>query len=111
MPLPHFACEHQNLEMIRALVEHGADINLRDAFGQSPLHVAVDIDIDFVVQSRGGAGDLRFETARVLIALGADRGSRDRSGRTPRDLAAGYGPVALERYDRLIGRGGGPGPG
>ena len=33
MPLLHFACEHQNLEMIQALVKHGADI---DCFIECP---------------------------------------------------------------------------
>jgi hypothetical protein len=102
--LLHLACEHRNLGLIRVLVEQGANINFRDGFGRSPLFVAVNIDIDSVAQSGGDAEELRFETTRLLLQLGADRELRDDSGRTPRDLAESYGPFALEVYDRLTAR-------
>ena len=102
MPLLHLACEHQNLEAIRALVATGAELNGRDWAGQTPLHVAADIDIDSVVQ--GERQELQFETTRVLMSLGADVGIRDRSNRTPREIAAGYGHQALDKFDRLVGQ-------
>jgi ankyrin repeat protein len=104
MPLLHLVCEHRSHDMIRALIEQGADIHLRDPAGQTPMHVAVDGDIDSVVQRNGGEDELRFDTTRLLLELGADPEVRDAKGRTPRDWAAGYGPVARERYDRLLSR-------
>ncbi len=97
----HLACEHQDLEMIRALVEQGADLNLRDKYGQVPLHIAVDNDADAVVQADGPLEDYRFETTRLLLQLGANREVRSNSGQTPRDLAVLSGTAALERFDRL----------
>ncbi|CAN5755027.1 hypothetical protein BH23PLA1_BH23PLA1_22020 [soil metagenome] len=111
MPMLHLACEHQDLEMIRALVEAGADLNLRDAFGHTPLHIAVDNDTDAVAQAGGDAEDIRYETTILLLQLGADRDIRDNAGRTPRDLAALAGRVPLERFDRLTSSISGPPPG
>lgn len=99
MPLLHFACDHQSLDAIRALVRAGADVNARDRFGQAPLHVAVAIDIDAVVQANGLLSDMRFDTTRLLLKLGADPDVRDARGRTPRDWAADYGDVTIGQFD------------
>jgi uncharacterized protein len=98
MPLLHFACEHMNFDAIRALVKAGADLNAKDSFGQATLHIAVDIDIDSVVQANGSV--MSFETTRLLLSLGADPNIRDSQGETPRDWAEKYGANALEQYDR-----------
>ena len=98
MPLLHLACEHQNMDAIRALVDAGANLNARDSFGQAPLHIAVDIDIDSVVQANGL--ELEFETTQLLLSLGADPNVQDRQGLTPRDWAARYGERAVEQFDR-----------
>ncbi len=95
MPLLHLACEHLNLAAIRALVAAGADLNLRDSFGQAPLHIAVGDDIDAVIQANGS--EFLFETTRLLLSLGADPNVRDNRGLTPRDIAVHYG-TALDRY-------------
>lgn len=102
MPLLHCACEHQDLDAIRALVAVGADVNRRDECGQSPLHIAVDIDIDSVVQA--GGMEMQFETTHLLLQLGADPGARDARGQTPRDWAAGYGASVAAEFDRRTNR-------
>ena len=93
---------HQNLDIVRALVQYGADIDRRDSYGQTPLHIAVDIDVDSRVQAFKEPDDVTFETARLLIELGASPQLADNKGRTPRDLAAGYGKAVLARFDRLV---------
>jgi ankyrin repeat protein len=105
MPLLHLACEHQNLEAIRALVQAGADLNRRDHYGQTALHIAVDIDIDSILQSGGSQADVEFKTTLLLLALGANADIQDGRGRTPRQLAAGYGMDAAEKFDQLVRHG------
>src|SRR5262245_12270171 len=40
----HIAVEYELEDMVRTLVAHGADINLRDQSGSTALHVAVDLE-------------------------------------------------------------------
>ena len=99
--LLHAASENQNLTMIEALAKAGADLNVRNHQGWTPLHLAVDIDIDSVSQSRGDMDHLPFQTVRLLLSLGADPTVRDERGKTPRDVAAAYGNNVAHQYDRL----------
>ena len=99
--LLHAASEHQNLAMIEALAKAGADLNVRNHQGWTPLHLAVDIDIDSVSQSRGDVNHLPFQTVRLLLSLGADPTVRDERGKTPRDVAAAYGDNVASQYDCL----------
>ena len=100
MRMLHSACEHMNFDAIRALVSAGADLNAKDAHGAAPLHAAVDIDIDSVIQANGR--EIRFETTRLLLSLGADLNVQDGQGQTPRQWAADYGNFALEQFDRAV---------
>src|SRR5512146_2425580 len=63
--LLHFAAEDCNAEVIRLLAARGADLNVRDRFGQTPLHIAVDSDLD--TSARGGRRAVDMPTARALI--------------------------------------------
>lgn len=98
------ACEHQNHVVIRALLQHGAEINARDAINsrQTPLHHAVDIDLDSAWQQTHDLKQpVNFETTRLLLEAGADPDLPDDRGRTPRSMAAGYGPEIAEKFNRL----------
>jgi ankyrin repeat protein len=66
-----------------ALIEAGADPNLRDSHARTPLHVAV---------SSSGFGKL--DLIRLLLKKGADPNSRDDSGASPLDEAAWRGSAA-----------------
>jgi ankyrin repeat protein len=57
------------LELVRFLIEQGADVNLADTGGCTALHFAV---IDF-----------RKEVSRLLLECGADPNAQDDSGWTP----------------------------
>lgn len=56
--LLHRVCENNDIQLVELLVEHGADINCRDAEGFTPLHVAA---------IRG-----QIKVVKKLVELGAD---------------------------------------
>jgi ankyrin repeat protein len=62
-----------NVNMMRLLVNNGADLTLKDANGQTPLHVAAE--------------KARIERATFLLECGADVEAKDRNGSTPLHLA------------------------
>jgi len=104
--LLHKSCEHQNYRLIQALAEVGADLNAQEPYtGWTPLHVAVDIDIDGVLQATRNEEEFRreltFSTTALLLSLGADANVRNHKGEMPRDIASHYGADALQRYDGL----------
>jgi ankyrin repeat protein len=96
--LLHFAAEDRNPEIIRLLVSHGADLASTDRNGWTPLHVAVDSDLD--TSSHNARSATKMPTVQTLIALGADESLRASDGATARDIAAAYGQEAL--YDSLV---------
>ncbi|MDE0200553.1 MAG: ankyrin repeat domain-containing protein [Caldilineaceae bacterium] len=84
------AIEKGDVEMVRILVEAGADINAADGFGgNTPLHEAVE------------QGDA--EIVRILVAAGADVHAEGYFDRTPLTLAAEEG--ATEILQILLGTG------
>src|SRR5580765_2205504 len=95
--LLHFAAEDCNPEIVKLLAARGADMNARDKDGWTPLHWAVESDIDAAQQEARRAREL--PTVKTLIELGADTTARAVDGSTPRDIAAAYGLEAL--YDSL----------
>jgi ankyrin repeat protein len=69
----HSAVAGGNAEIVRELLEHGAEVVARQEGGFTPLHTA--------------AGEGREEMVRLLLARGADAVARSDSGKTPMDLA------------------------
>ncbi|KAF8497792.1 hypothetical protein F5888DRAFT_1923183 [Russula emetica] len=63
--------------VLRLLLEHGADVNVQDKDGWTPLYVA----------SMNGA----LEDLRVLLEHGADVEAKDNDGKTALQVAAKYG--------------------
>lgn len=66
-------------DLVRLLLEHGADVNLADTGLTTPLHWAVEFDND--------------ECIRLLLAHGADTRARDGLGEVPLHWAAWTGHV------------------
>lgn len=95
--LLHFAAEDRNSAVIRLLVSRGANLNAQDRFGQTPLHIAVDSDLD--TSGRDGHPATDMPTTLELVAAGADRSVTAADGRTPRDFALAYRLADL--YDSL----------
>jgi len=85
----HFASENGHVDSVRALIEFGASMNLRDAVGNTALHCA----------SHYG----HFPVVRALIQLGADREIANKEGVTPFRYACRYN---YPRVAKLLSNGG-----
>ena len=87
----HGAVMANNPDLVKVLLEAGADPNLRQAQSYTPLHFA------------GFAGPDRSESARLLLRHGADATLRNNPGRTPLDIAADYNPGVAQVIRRATG--------
>lgn len=87
-PLHATAAGKGSLDLLQALLEHGADPNARQSGGFTVLHTAA------------GRGDV--EMARLLLEQGADPAVEDDEGRTPPDLAREKGQERfVAQWERL----------
>jgi hypothetical protein len=78
------AAMRNDFDALRALLSHGADVNLQDKYGKTALHNAI-------------AGKAKPEIFAALIAAGANVNIRDSAGNTPLlELANPH-----EEYDML----------
>jgi len=96
--LLHYAAEDCNPEIVRLLAARGADLSPTDCNGWTPLHLAVDSDMD--TSSRDGRRATELPTVQALIESGADETVQAPDGTTPRDVAVAYGQEVL--YDSLL---------
>ena len=73
--LMHLICRTNNLDMIKCLVENGADVNCTDNLMERPIHFACD------------RGDKALELVKFLVANGADVNCVDKWGKHPLHFA------------------------
>ena len=76
-PEIHQATQDGLIEKVERMVKQGADVNMRDDYGRTPLHIA--------------SAENHNIDMRVLIDLGADINAQDNQGRTPLMYAAADG--------------------
>jgi len=67
-PLHGAVCSKQ-IDVLRLLLEHCEDVDIRDSKGRTPLHLAANLR--------------SLETTGMLVERGADINARDKNGRTP----------------------------
>ena len=97
-----------NIEIIKLLIENGADVNNKNFIDSSPLHYAVElknteiikllIDKGADVNNKNSFGDTplhravfnSLENTKILIENGADIKAKDKDGKTPLDIAKDY---------------------
>ncbi len=70
------AAGRHRLEIIRLLIKAGADVNVKDEYGSTPLHTAALTNSE--------------ETINLLIKYGAKVSAKDTQGKTPLHVAASY---------------------
>lgn len=102
----HIVTQRRDLTWMRFLVSEGANVNLRDKRGVSPLELAVGLGfvegVEYLAQHGARLNDTNAtgetplilathqrnaDLARVLIAAGADPDRTDSAGRSARDYA------------------------
>lgn len=88
--LLNIAVENEKLEVVKILLQNGADINFKSYQGWTPLHVAVDISIDGTIQSGASLEEVPTELIKYLLDNGADKSIFESNGNTPIDIAKGY---------------------
>jgi len=110
--LLHIAAGEDKEIALAALLELGADINLPDADGQSPLHYAATARIAEHLLAAGAnvaVRDTQFgrtplhtvtncEVAKALVTAGLDVNVGDHYGRTPLHIAASDGDLPMVEY-------------
>jgi len=74
---PDYRVPHENIVLLNALLNKGADVNSRDSDGETPLIIA--------------AWTNKIESVRVLLQAGADVNAKDNDGYTSLIAAAQYG--------------------
>ncbi len=79
----HLAALQGNAEAIRQHIEAGSDLNEKDAYGSTPLVVAVTFG--------------KIEAARVLLEAGADPEITNNDGSAPLQIAAFLGRTEIVR--------------
>ncbi|WP_419875208.1 ankyrin repeat domain-containing protein [Candidatus Pristimantibacillus sp. PTI5] len=88
--LLNIAVENEQLEVVKFLLQNGADINFKSFKEWTPLHVAVDISIDGTIQTGGSPGEEPTELIKYLLDNGADKNALECNGKTPIDIAKDY---------------------
>ncbi|MBV1691502.1 ankyrin repeat domain-containing protein [Novosphingobium sp. G106] len=102
----HIVTERRDLTWMSFLIGRGANVNLRDAQGVTPLQLASNLGfiegIELLVESKARIDDpndagetplisavhrRNTEMARILLKAGADPDRKDNSGRSARDYA------------------------
>ena len=83
--LLHEAAANRNVTVVKYLVSIGADVNVRNSNGGTPLH-------------RAAWNDSNVEVLRYLVSQGADINIRNRDGRTPLDIARNNGHTEMVQF-------------
>lgn len=83
----HLASEYGPIEIVKLLLDHGADVNTKTSFNATPLH--------FAAQGK------YISIAKLLIDRGAQVDAKDNAGRTPLNWIEGKEWASPEMIDFL----------
>ena len=78
---------NDSFSVAKLLIERGADVNMANSYGHTPLH--------------GAALNCRNEVVKFLLEKGADPYRRNEDGHTPLSLALEHGCKCIE-YTEVV---------
>lgn len=106
-------------EIVDFLLQHGADANVKNTYGKTPLELAVQHEYgaatvrrllaggaevsDVLIEAAGKSGPEAFEVVKTLVDAGAPVSAPNVLGTTPLHRAAKYGTAEMIR--ELLARG------
>ena len=113
----HFACANNHIECVRLLLQHGADANKADNYGDIPLHAAAyagdhtkcvrlllqhganvnKADVHNLTPLHTACAKDHIECARLLLQHGANVNKADNCGKTPLHIACANGRTECVR--------------
>ena len=100
--LLQLAAEHENVLVTKALIALGADVDLPDPKGTTPLMQAIDIAIDGHVQNDTHDTPLRWDVAIRLLRAGANPDLL-RAGANPESIyVKAYGEEMIKEVHELV---------
>ena len=82
------------------MVAAGADVNIQDADGWTPLHHAVDMAIDGAIQQN--LDTINWSIVGVFLDLGANPNIANARWGTVYDMASAYGPHVRESLEEFL---------
>jgi ankyrin repeat protein len=91
------AIEELNLEIVALLIRRGADVNAKDESGQTPLHRAIDSEVQWDLYPGDGVRrSPTGEIVKLLIGSGADVNAQTDNDETPLQWAQNLGNKPAE---------------
>ena len=81
----HFASMENKPEVVKLLVDSGANVNIKEKFGFTPLHIS--------------AGEGLTKVTQILLENGAEVDAKVSNGETPIGRAAMYGHTEDVKHD------------
>lgn len=94
------ALSHKNLRTIKILLDHNADPNVRNYWGDTPLHIASS-DLERTYEESMDSRDIQIQIIKLLLANGADWSLVDQNGNTAKDIAKDF--CSQDEIDDIFG--------
>jgi len=80
------AIEHSDKPLIESLIKSGIDVNVTDEFGQTPLHLAIDMAFEeaiYVFDTEHKIVQPSMDIISILLKNGANHLKEDNRGGSP----------------------------